>query len=126
MPFLQRLNDFKEFIAILVFFLGGVVWIYDYFATKQQLVQFNCLLTASISIARADADTKYLSDKIVEIDLQATELDEKRLKGPLSAAEKKRLIELTNDSKNKQNEFAAAKQRFEESNQKIQSNLCVN
>jgi hypothetical protein len=34
--FLDILKEYKELIAILVFFLGGVLWMFGYFATKQQ------------------------------------------------------------------------------------------
>jgi hypothetical protein len=36
-PFLQRLREYRELIAVIVFFIGGALWIFGYFATIEQL-----------------------------------------------------------------------------------------
>jgi hypothetical protein len=45
--FLDILKEYKELIAILVFFLGGVLWMFGYFATKQQLTELRCWMRAN-------------------------------------------------------------------------------
>ena len=34
---LKRLKEYKEFLAILIFFSGGIFWIYTIFVTQDQL-----------------------------------------------------------------------------------------
>ena len=33
--FISRVKEYKELIAVIVFFIAGVLWIFAYFATKQ-------------------------------------------------------------------------------------------
>ncbi len=44
---LKRLKEYKEFIAILVFFFAGGVWLYADFVTKEWLTQEIKLLNAN-------------------------------------------------------------------------------
>jgi hypothetical protein len=36
------LRDFKELIAICLFFGGGAIWVVGYFATRTQLTELHC------------------------------------------------------------------------------------
>src|SRR5262249_45391437 len=46
--FLDTLKQYKELIAILVFFLGGVICVFGYFATKNQLTGLRCWMVANV------------------------------------------------------------------------------
>ena len=35
--YISKLKEYKEFIGILVFFIAGAIWLFAYFATKNQL-----------------------------------------------------------------------------------------
>jgi hypothetical protein len=74
---LSVLGEYKEFITILVFFLGGVLWIFGYFATKNQLEEVHsgiknqvqelrCLLNANRDFLQGRMDSANLSQMLVE------------------------------------------------------------
>ncbi len=42
--FLEVLKEWKEVIAIVVFFVSGVLWIFAFFATKTELQRFSRLV----------------------------------------------------------------------------------
>jgi hypothetical protein len=85
--FLDILKEYKELIAILVFFLGGVLWMFGYFATKQQLTELRCWMRANVEFVQGRMDAANLSDLSVKNIEDLTALSEK---ATLSADEKAR------------------------------------
>jgi hypothetical protein len=85
--FLNILKEYKELIAILVFFLGGVLWMFGYFATKQQLTELRCWMRANVEFVQGRMDAANLSDLSVKNIEDLTALSEK---ATLSADEKAR------------------------------------
>jgi hypothetical protein len=75
--FLDTLKEYKELIAILVFFLGGVLWMFGYFATKQQLTELRCWMRANVEFVQARMDGANLSDLSVKNIEDLTALNEK-------------------------------------------------
>lgn len=63
---LETIKEAKEFIAILVFFVGGVIWLYAAFATKRQVAGVRCLLGATIERIDNEAQAKNFQAEIVE------------------------------------------------------------
>jgi hypothetical protein len=84
---LDILKEYKELIAILVFFLGGVLWMFGYFATKQQLTELRCWMRANVEFVQGRMDAANLSDLSVKNIEDLTALSEK---ATLSADEKAR------------------------------------
>ena len=64
--FIATLKEYKEFIAILVFFLAGVLWMVGYFATKKQLTELRCLVLANVEFIQNRMDVNNLSDLTVK------------------------------------------------------------
>jgi hypothetical protein len=64
--FLQTLKNYKEFITILVFFFGGVLWILGYFATKKQVDDVRCLLNANVDFIQGKIDAASLSQLLIQ------------------------------------------------------------
>jgi hypothetical protein len=85
--FLDIVKEYKELIAILVFFLGGVLWMFGYFATKQQLTELRCWMRANVEFVQGRMDAANLSDLSVKNIEDLTALSEK---ATLSADEKAR------------------------------------
>jgi hypothetical protein len=48
--FIKLLNDYKELITLLLFFIGGVIWLYVAFATKREVATLKCLLGTTIEV----------------------------------------------------------------------------
>src|SRR5262245_7951462 len=63
---LGTLKDYKEFIAILVFFIGGILWIFGYFATKKQLDELHCLMNANVDFIQGRMEAANLSQLMVQ------------------------------------------------------------
>ena len=58
--FVTRLKEYKEFIAILVFFMGGFFWIYGFFATKDQVKVLQCLTNNNIALIECRMQKRFL------------------------------------------------------------------
>ncbi|MFX0199001.1 MAG: hypothetical protein ACFFCW_23000 [Candidatus Hodarchaeota archaeon] len=89
--FLNRLREYKEFIAILVFVVGGFMWIYGFFATKQQVRVLQCLMNQQIALVESRMTSKFLCEEIVQKLLELQKLNEKHDK---SNEEIKRSLEV--------------------------------
>jgi hypothetical protein len=63
---LDRLKEYKELIAVLVFFLGGFTWIYGYFATKSQLIEMKCVLNANVSLLSGQLQGNALAQSLIK------------------------------------------------------------
>lgn len=85
--FLTRLMDYKEFVAILVFFIGGAMWIWGYFATKSQLDDLHCLMNANVTLIQGKMDAASISQTMVDNVKAASLLKQKASAGPLTPAE---------------------------------------
>jgi len=68
--FIAHLKQYKEFIAILVFFVGGFMWIFAYFATKESVDEVRCIADNIIILVDSrmeqDVFTKNLAKKGLE------------------------------------------------------------
>ena len=63
---LDRLKQYKEFIAIMVFFIGGFLWIYGFFATKGQLNELQCLTNLNVAMIETRVKKKEFIDEIIK------------------------------------------------------------
>jgi len=60
--FMQKLLTYKEFISILVFFTGGILWIYSIFATKQNVDQLACVTQLNIQMVQGKMESQFYTD----------------------------------------------------------------
>ncbi|WP_157973675.1 hypothetical protein [Tropicimonas sp. IMCC34043] len=74
---LGRLKDYKEFVAILVFFLGGLLWVYGVFATQKQVDQIKCLLNTNISLIHNQTQSRFLLQELTSKQLSLAEVIER-------------------------------------------------
>jgi hypothetical protein len=61
--FFGALNKYKEIIALIVFLLGGISWIYGYFATKEQVRLVKCLMNTNIQLIQYQLQQKLAWDE---------------------------------------------------------------
>ena len=119
--FLDILKEYKELIAILVFFLGGVLWMFGYFATKQQLTELRCWMRANVEFVQGRMDAANLSDLSVKNIEELTMLSEK---GTLSASEKARKLRLEQAKDEIARKLAAAESTSVGAMKKLTSGQC--
>lgn len=71
---LAKLNDYKEVLAIVIFFLGGVWWIQDRYPTKSdlksQLTSVNCLLNKYMQLTQRQLQHEQLIAQVTQLDQQ--------------------------------------------------------
>jgi hypothetical protein len=71
---LSKLNDYKEIITIVVFFLGGVWWIQNRFPTKtdleSQLSVLHCQLDKYMRLTQLQFRNRQLSAQLDDLDRQ--------------------------------------------------------
>ena len=119
--FLTHLSGYKEFIAILVFFLGGAMWIYGFFATKQQLDEFVCVTNSHLSVLRESMRT----DKLIE-QLTSARMSLEKLYLLENLAEKEIKIKVSLEAKIEilKNNLQMANQNYENAIKKLEENRC--
>lgn len=54
------LKEYKELIAVLVFFIGGGIWMYNIFATQRQLSDMGCHISANIELLSSEIELQKL------------------------------------------------------------------
>lgn len=60
------LKEFKELLAVLIFFFGGALWIFGYFATKSQIKELYCIMNANVDFIQGRLEAGSLSDLLVD------------------------------------------------------------
>lgn len=76
--FLLILGEYKELIAIIVFFVGGILWLYGFFATKREIKELKCLLNTNVSIIHNQMMNKFLLEELTENRLKQESIRNKK------------------------------------------------
>ncbi|OQR30242.1 hypothetical protein BWR59_16915 [Pseudomonas sp. Bc-h] len=63
---IQWLNDYKELISLVAFFVGGLLWLYNVFATKHQIAELKCLMSANVDAIYSQLDQGALTKLLIE------------------------------------------------------------
>jgi hypothetical protein len=74
-PFMEALNRYKELIAIIFFFIGGISWLYGYFATKEQMRVMKCLMNTNIEFIQYQLQQKLAFDERRQYDAEHLRLE---------------------------------------------------
>jgi hypothetical protein len=59
--FLKAAGEYKEFAALVAFAMAGIFWAFAYFATKAQLKQVQCIMSANMAFIQGRMDSASLS-----------------------------------------------------------------
>lgn len=63
---LESIKEFKELIAVIVFFIAGALWVFGYFATKDQLKSLHCITNANMEFLQGQMDSNTLSEMLIK------------------------------------------------------------
>ena len=63
---LDSIKEFKELIAVIVFFIAGALWVFGYFATKDQLKTLHCITNANMEFLQGQMDSNTLSEMLMK------------------------------------------------------------
>ena len=121
--FITRLKEYKEFIVILVFFIGGFMWIYGYFATKEQVKVLQCLTNQNITLIESRMQKKFLFD---ELNQKGMELEKLLKKADVLNEERRKVIQLTNEIEIIKANLKKTEARYDEAFNFLKANKCQN
>jgi hypothetical protein len=122
--FLAFLKEYKELITTVVFFAGGVSWVFGYFATKEELKTLDCLLTNHVQFLKGMQERKTLDDEYVETHLQRERLNKPAERGRPSDAQLREMDGLNQRMNRLESERDDAEKRALEAKNKLESRAC--
>lgn len=118
---LPHLREYKEFIAILVFFLGGFFWIYGVFETKEQVRILQCLTNQNIGMIQARMQRGFFLNDLTK---KAIEYDGLSRTEDRSAEENQRMIRLKTEIETIKTDLKMAQQRYDQSFHDLSHRTC--
>jgi hypothetical protein len=68
--FAEFLKEYKELIAAIGFFAGGILWVFGYFATKEEVRILNCLLTQHVKLLEGRQDQQTASNELADVRIE--------------------------------------------------------
>ena len=87
---LEKLKEYKELIAIIVFFLGGIFWLNNQFPTKDDLTQevgsLNCLLEKYMTVTQLQIRNQELEKHAKDLAVTIAGMESSAANTPLSPA----------------------------------------
>ena len=119
--FLRWINDYKELLSVIIFFIGGFLWVYGVFATKAEIKELKCLINVNIDAIYSQIDESNLSQLLVE-NLQ--EQDKLKHLSPSNDVDQRRLAQLAAAALDIQSKLQRATNLRAESSQKLRSDRC--
>ena len=60
----ETLKNIKELIVIFIFFIGGAIATIKYFATQEQLKEYQCISDSNVRMIQGKMDSDFLSQMI--------------------------------------------------------------
>lgn len=126
---LQKLNEYKEIIAIIVFFLGGFFWLEGEFPKKSDLNSeigsVKCLLEKYMTLTQLQIRGQELDKQIQELNDQIKLFPAIANSGPsLTPAMAQELDDKKSDMSGKKNDFKANKVAMEKIVDELARNVC--
>lgn len=121
---LKALGQYKELITIVVFFAGGVSWIFGYFATKQQTTELRCVLEKNMDQIESQMQSKFLMDELIDIGRQLEELGEKEKNKQLTENEKQKRQYLNTTARDLTAQRDEATKKLAATREALRKNTC--
>jgi hypothetical protein len=121
---LKVLGHYKELITIIVFFAGGVSWIFGFFATKQQTNEMRCVMEKNMDQIENQMQSKFLQDELMDIGRQLEELTESEKMHLLSERDKQKKLYLNSTSRDLTLQRDEAMKKLAKAKEALNKNIC--
>lgn len=127
---LDRLKEYKELIAVMIFFLGGVWWIQDKFPTKSdlkaQISVLECLLGEYMTLTQLQIGHQQLEREIERLNRQINLFQPAGGSGgpALSPAMKQEMSDLVKNRADAQDNLKRVHSEMESINEKLKTHAC--
>lgn len=67
---LTRLKEYKDLIALVVFFVCGVIWIYSIFATEKLVTELDCITNKNILLSENRLKREIITSQVLDINAE--------------------------------------------------------
>ena len=128
--FLQRLQEYKELLAIMAFFLGGFFWIQGQYPTKSdlkaQIGVLSCLLDKYMSLTQLQNRAQTLEGEAQQLREEIALFDSggSRTQPPLSPAMKQELESKRSELVNVQGDLKTTAAQIHATGDELARNVC--
>jgi len=125
---IPKLKEYKELIAILIFFLGGFFWLNNRFSTKsdlqQEIASLNCMLEKYMLLTQNQIRTQSLEREIHETSTKLSLMMNTNGGVSLSPAMEYEIGEIKNQLTEKKGELSKCQSAIQEICLDLQRNSC--
>ena len=124
----NKLKEYKELVAIIVFFLGGFIWLNNQFPTKSDLTAevetLNCLLEKYMTLTQLQIRGQVLEKQLQNLADRISEMESTRGNVDLSPAMTFEFDRLKSDFEHKRNEYRSNKAEIDKILDELGRNVC--
>jgi len=125
---LNKLKEYKELIAIIVFFLGGFFWLHNQFPTKKYLTEeigsLNCLLENYMSVTQLQIRNQELEKQASDLVVTITGMESNSGSVSLSPAMKYELDQKKTNINHNRNEYRDNNSSIQKIMDELARNTC--
>lgn len=125
---LGKLKEYKELIAIIVFFLSGFIWLNNQFPTKDDLTEevgsLNCLLEKYMTVTQLQIRNQELEKHAEDLAATISGMESTSLDTPLSPAMKVDLEQKKFDLKTNRNQRKINQDKINEIMDELARDVC--
>jgi uncharacterized protein YacL (UPF0231 family) len=132
---IHYLNEYKELITAILFFAGGAAWVFNYFATKDELKTLreisakqnqivNCLLQKHVVILEGTQEIKDAHDNLDRIMPDLHKLQQSEKQSQLTETEIALMSRLDEQSVELKSNIATAENRIKQAKEDLQFRKC--
>lgn len=125
---LDKLKEYKELIAIIVFFLGGFFWLNNQFPTKKDLKNevesLSCLLEKYMTVTQRQIRNQELEKQAKDLVATISSMENSTSGVPLSPAMKYELEQKKSEINHNRKEYTSNKDVIQKIMDDLARNMC--
>jgi hypothetical protein len=125
---LEKLKEYKEMIAIIVFFLGGFIWLNSQFPKKSDLTaeigSLNCQLEKYMTLTQLQIRSQELGKQAQDLATRISDVETNSGDAHLSPAMKFELDQMKADLKHNREKHRSNKDEIAEILDELARNVC--
>lgn len=125
---LEKLKEYKELIAIIVFFLGGFIWLNNQFPTKSDLTaemeSLNCQLDKYMTLTQLQIRGQELVKQAQDLATRISDMETNSGNVPLSPAMKFELDQFKSDFEHNREKHRSNKSEITKILDELARNVC--
>ena len=121
-------RGFRELIAVLIFFVTGLIWIVNYFATRAELEEYRCINDATVKMIQNTMDANFMDELIKGNRREARENHSREEQQPHESEGYKAISDILDDLSSQLTDFQdkkkTAKKKADEAFETLRTNAC--